>query len=185
MTRILVLASAVFVLLTSPAWAIEDGLSSVVVTPAGEPDIGDGISHLESLPGFQEAVWDTARKAWVVSVEDSVKFEPRELVAGLAELDVEVETLRLEFRAAYAKVMPDEVRGQQGFILSPINDMKFVVLFNVHSKRLWYFLGISVQGPNAPLKLWCDVYFGASDSTGAFAPDTVDVVKFELAEQWD
>jgi hypothetical protein len=185
MTGTFVLASLILVLLASPAWAIEEGLSSVVVTPAGEPDIGAGIAHLESLPGFQEAVWDTARDAWVVSVEDSIQFEPRDLVGGLAELDIDVETLRLEFGSAYAKLLPDELLDTQGFILSPSNDMKFVILFNVRSRRLWNFVGKSVQGRDAPLKLWCDVYLGASDSTGLFAPDTVDVMKFELAEQWD
>ena len=146
MTKVLVLVSAFFLVLASPVWAIEEGLSSVVVIPAGESDTGAGIVFLESLPGFQEAVWDTARDAWVASVEDSVQFEPRELVAGLAEVDIEVETLRLEFGSAYAKVLSDEVRSKQGYLLSPSNDMKFVVIFGTNSKRLWYFLGKSVLG---------------------------------------
>lgn len=185
MTGICVLISALLGLLAGPVPAFEEGLSTVVITPAGDPDIEAGIAHLESLPGFQEAAWDTARDAWVVSVEDSIQFEPREVVSGLEELTGEVETLRLEFGSVYAKVMRDETGRNQGYILSPSNDMKFLVLFGVQSKRLWYFMGISVQGPNAPLKMWCDIHLGAADSTGAFAPDTVEVVRFELAEQWD
>ena len=185
MIGICLLTTLFLAVVAGPAFAAEQGLDSVVITPVSAPEDGSIIEHLESLSGFEEADWDTARDAWVVSVEDSVTFEPRDVVSGLTSQGVEVETLRLEFRSAYAKVMPGPSGRNEGFVLSPANDMTFLVVPNVNSRRLWHFLGKSVQGSDAALKLWCDVHLGAPDSSGVFAPDTVDVVKFEFAEQWD
>ena len=167
----------------TPGWAVESGLESIRISPAGVPDDIEAIlEKLESRTGFISASWDTSLGAFMVAVEDSIRFQPSHLKQELEATGLEVETFRLEFKSAKG-VIRKEKTGSEGYIVSGANDMEFPVLFNVNSQRLWYFLGRTPHGRGVPLNMSCVVHFGAPDSNGVFAPDTVSVVRFRVANR--
>jgi hypothetical protein len=179
--------SALFLLLllmqAVPAGAVETGLESIRIVPVDPPeDMEAALERLESRNGFVSANWDTSLGAFTVTVEDSIRFEPRELKQELDALGFEVETFRLEFKEAQG-VIRKVKGGSMGFMVSPANDMSFPVLFGTNSKKLWYFLGRTPHGADVPLDMSCVVRFATPDSNGVFATDTVDVVRFRVARK--
>lgn len=165
----------------APGWAVETGLEAIRIVPVDPPeDIEAILGKLESRSGFVSADWDTTLGAFMVTVEDSIRFQPRELKQELEGMGFEVETLRLEFKEAQG-VIRKEKQGRMGYMVSTANDMDFPVLFGTNSKRLWYFLARNPHGRNVPLTMSCVVRFARPDSNGVFAADTVDVVRFRVA----
>jgi hypothetical protein len=175
-------AILLFLLLTgiTPGWAVETGLETIRISPVEVPeDIETVLEKLESRTGFVSANWDTSLGAFMVSVEDSIRFQPHELRQELEGIGLDVETLLLEFKGARGEIRKAAI-GSRGYMVSEANDMDFPVLSGTNSRRLWYFLGRTPHGGDVPLNMSCVVHFGAPDSNGVFAPDTVDVVRFRV-----
>lgn len=176
MKRLLPLMGLLMLAAAGGAGAAERGLDRVEITPREVPDKPEQVAQaLAEIPAFTEVAWNEERGWFEATVVDSARLPLRPLLSDLEAAGVDPETVIYDFAVAFG-----QVRRGDGFIVSPVNEMDYPVLFSRHSLRLWGFLG-KIPGSYAnELKLACRMLPGAVDESGAAAPDTADVIRFEL-----
>ena len=161
------------------ARAVQQGLESIDITPAEVPaDPAPLLTMLRAHPGFVSAEWDTARGLFHVTVADSIPVHPRLLMEELKGKGLAVKQLEMEFLSIRGVV--DE--NDMGYLVSPSNDLKLPVLFTLESRRFWGFWGENPRGRDADFRLAFRVHPGAQRPDGTFAPDTAEVLRFQLTK---
>lgn len=179
MTRIPIALLLLPVLLVpAVAGAVQSGLEAIEIAPAQTPEKpGDLAKRLKKHPGFVSADWDAERGLFIVAVEDGLPLSTPELRNEIAALGLAPAEMELSFKSVKA-----EVENRSGFLVSAANGFKLPVKWTTHSRRFWGFRGQNPRGEHADFRVRCRVIPGAIDETGAAAPDTVDILHFELTE---
>ncbi len=111
--------------------------------------------------------------------EDSAHFEPRDLVTALQGEGVDVARLTLHFEEVHAKN-----ENSMGIIYSPPNRLSFPAIFTWGGQRFWGFWGNNPRGKNGAFRMDVDIHFGAVGADGKAAPDSVEIVRFELTKPY-
>ena len=162
----------------APAEASPTTLEYVTITPAAAPDDPKSIIKLlETMPGFGKAAWDAKGGAFTVAAEDSATFEPRALVTALQGEGIDVARLSLHFEEVHAKT-----ENSMGIIYSPPNRLSFPAVFTWTGQRFWGFWGNNPRGRTGAFRMDLDVHLGAIGADGKAAPDSVEIIRFELTK---
>ncbi len=177
---ILLWIACVLVLVPALAEAAPAGLEVIKITPASAPEnTKSAIKLLEKMPGFAKAEWDAEAGLFTVTVEDSAHFEPRGLVEALRGERVEVTRLSMHFEEVHART-----ENSAGIIYSPPNRLSFPAVFTWSGQRFWGFWGNNPRGQSAAFRMDLDIHLGAVGADGKAAPDSVEIIRFELTKPY-
>ncbi len=177
---ILLWAACLVTLAPALAEAAPAGLEYLQITPAATPENPKpAIKLLEKMPGFAKAQWDAEAALFVVTAEDSAHFAPRDLVDALRGEGVEVARIALHFEEVHAKN-----ENSMGIIYSPPNRLSFPAIFTWSGQRFWGLWGNNPRGQNAAFRMDLDIHLGAVGADGQAAPDSVEIIRFELTKPY-
>lgn len=177
---ILLWMACVLALVPALAEAAPAGLEYLKITPASTPENPKpAIKLIEKMPGFAKATWDAEAGLFMVTVEDSAHFEPRGLVEALRGEGVEIARLSMHFEEVHART-----ENGAGILYSPPNGLSFPAVFTWNGQRFWGFWGKNPRGQKAAFRMDLDVHFGAVGADGKAAPDSVEIVRFELTKPY-
>lgn len=177
---ILLWMACVLVLVPALTEAAPAGLEYLKITPAAAPENPKSvIKLLEKMPGFAKATWDAKASLFTVMAEDSAHFEPRGLVEALRSEGVEIARLSMHFEEVHART-----ENGAGILYSPPNGLSFLAVFTWGGQRFWGFWGNNPRGQNAAFRMDLDVRLGAVSADGKAAPDSVEIVRFELTKPY-
>jgi hypothetical protein len=170
----------VLALVPALAEAAPAGLEYLKITASSAPENPKSvIKLLEKMPGFGDAQWDAKAGLFTVMAEDSAHFAPRALVDALRVEGVEVTRLSMHFEEVHAKT-----ENGAGIIYSPPNRLSFPAVFTWGGQRFWGFWGNNPRGQGAAFRMDLDVRLGALGADGKAAPDSVEIVRFELTKPY-
>ncbi len=179
MTRILIaLLMLPAVLLPAVAGAADRGLDVIEIVPAEPPeDPGAVVDVLKDHPGFSSADWDADRGVFTIAVEDSASVSTAELRSELADRGLVGAEMNLFFETVNAEIV-----DRMGYLVAEENDFRLPVLWTMHARRFWGYHGSNPRGQHADFRMELRVVPGAIGENGEAAPDTVDIVHFELTK---
>jgi hypothetical protein len=74
--------------------------------------------------------------------------------------------------------------NSMGIIYSPSNRLAFPAVFTWNGQRFWGFWGNNPRGQGAAFRMDVDIHFGAAGAGSKAAPDSVEIVRFELTKPY-
>lgn len=166
------------VCLPAAASAVEDGLERVDIRVADPGNPGRIAGKLAKLEPFTEVQWDEEAGLFQAACRESVHIDATGLSREIEELDLDVEDLYFEFATVQGRV-----RDSMGYLYSAPNDLEFPTYFSMHGRRFWEFHGKNPYGREVEMRVYAHMRLGAPADSGGAAPDTCEILRFQVADR--
>jgi len=164
--------------LAAPAagFAAHRGLEKIEIHPVSLPGDPAGIARaLEARPEIVSTAWDAETGTFIATVMDSVEIELREVRDVFLERGVEMDSFVIEIAGARAQNL-----NYRPYLASPANGFKYFMARSTRQRYLWDYLPKNPWGANVPLRVRATMHWGATDTAGVAAPDSVRILTFDV-----
>lgn len=161
------------------AFGAHRGLEKIEVHPASAPsDPAAVIAVLEAHPGISGATWDEKSATFLATVKDSVQIDLRGIRDEIRDAGIDPDSFVIEIAGARAAQI-----DYRPYLTSPANGFRYFMAKNMRQRYLWDFIPKNPWGVNVPLRVRAAMYWGAVDSAGVAAPDSVRILSFAVNDE--